>query len=248
MRPAVAVSSSGASDWVSDGASASDSGARDWRLRRGRRGRAGASTRCSATTPCRPRTTTRSPRTRASSTSWVTKTTVQPDAAQRLDQQLLHRRRGSGRRARRTARPCRSRRARRRARGRAGPAAACRRRAGRAAARRTGTARPAPATRRPAGAARARPTPCSCERQLDVARGPCATAAARRPGRPGRGRRPGPSTSPAVGDDLAGERRAAGRRGPAAAWTCRSRRGRATTRISPGATSRSTPSTTGSPA
>ena len=180
-------------------------------LRRGRRGsgrrwrgRAGASTRCSATTPCRPSTTTRSPSTSASSTSWVTNTTVQPMPATPRRAAAASSR-GSGRRGRRTARPCRSRRARRPGRGRAAPAAACRRRAGRAAGRRSGPGRPGPATRRRAGAARPRPTPCSASGSSTLRRavrhGSSASSWKTRARSAS-----GPVTRRAVGDDLAGER------------------------------------------
>ena len=169
------------------------------------RGSRGCSTRCSDTTPYRPSTTIRSPSTSASSTSWVTNTTVHPDACQASTSSRCIDAAGLG-----VERPERlvhadARRARRPGRGPAAPAAACRRRAGRAAGRRSRDRptrdEPLVGPPPPLGPAR-RPGPPAAARRCA---GPSATAAARRPGTPGHGRRPGRHAA-AVGDDLAGDR------------------------------------------
>ena len=110
-----------------------------------------------------------------------------------------------------------------------------------------GTGRPGPATRRPRRRRSARPHPLQSPAAARRCAGPCATAAARRPGRPARGRRPAVH---AARRRRRPRRAAAGsaRRSRAGGSTCRSRSGRRRRGSRRASTSRSTFSTTGSPA
>ena len=166
----------------------------------------------------------RSPSSSASSTSWVTKTTVRRVRAQHLDQQLA----ACAARVWASSAPNGSSM-------RTAPGSPARPRASWTrwrmppeSWRGSRSAQPARPTRssqaRPRRGARRGRHPAAASGSSTLRARRCARAAGRRPGRPGRGRRRAAATV-AVRGDLAGDG-AAARRARAAAWTCRSRRAR----------------------